>query len=95
MLKDIVAVRQVGGYRLWQRFEDGVEGEVDCERVLSFTGVFAPLRDASYFAQVRVTPDLGTICWPDDADLDPVVLYGMVANQSVPDYEHERDRATH
>lgn len=94
MLKDIVTVKPVGGFRLWLRFEDGVEGEVDCDRLLTFTGVFEPLRDPTYFAQVRVNPDLGTICWPNDADLDPVVLYAAVTNQPLPDYTGEPDRTT-
>lgn len=86
MLRDVVDVRPLGGYRLWIRFEDGVEGEMDCERVLAFTGVFAALLDLAYFAQVRINPDLGTICWPNNADLDPVVLYALVTNQPIPDY---------
>jgi len=92
MLKDIIEVRPLGGYRLWLRFEDGVEGEVDCERFLSFTGVFAALRDSAYFTQVRVNPDLGIICWPNDADVDPVVLYALVTNQPVPDYATDDER---
>lgn len=75
MLKDIVAANAAGEYRLYLRYEDGVEGVVDLAPVLSFRGVFEPLRDPHYFAQVRVDPDLGTVAWPNGADLDPDVLY--------------------
>lgn len=51
MLKDIVAVEPVCGYRLSLRFEDGVEGEVDLSTVVPFEGVFAPLRDPTVFAR--------------------------------------------
>jgi hypothetical protein len=83
MLKDIVEVRAVGEYRLHLRFEDGVEGEVDISRRIRFEGVFAPLRDHDVFAQVRVHPELGTIFWPNGADLDPDVLYAEVTGEPV------------
>jgi hypothetical protein len=37
---------------------------------------FEPLSDPTFFAQVRVDEDLGTITWPNGADLDPLVLHG-------------------
>jgi hypothetical protein len=77
MLKDIVAAKASGDYRLHLRFEDGVEGVVDLAN-LSFRGVFEPLRDPAYFARVRVDPELGTVVWPNGADLDPDVLYGRI-----------------
>ena len=77
MLKDITHVQPLENYRLHLRFEDGVEGSVDVASLVKFTGVFDPLRDREYFLQVRVNPDLGTICWPNGADLDPDVLYAL------------------
>ena len=83
MLKDIVQVQLLDGYRLSLRFEDGVEGSVDVAELIRFTGIFAPLRDREYFSQVRVNPDLGTICWPNGADLDPDVLYALVTGEPI------------
>ena len=83
MLKDIVAANALGNYRLHLRFEDGVEGVVDLAPHLSFRGVFGPLRDPAYFAQVRVDPALGTVAWPNGADLDPHVLYGRLTGRPV------------
>jgi hypothetical protein len=83
MLVDVVAARPVGDYRLYLRFEDGVEGEVDLGAFLSFRGVFGPLRDPAYFAQVRVDPELGTVSWPNGADLDPDVLYARLTGTAV------------
>ncbi len=60
-----------------------MEGEVDLEPLLSFQGVFAPLRDPAYFARVRVNPGLGTICWPNGADWDPLVLYSLVTGRPI------------
>jgi hypothetical protein len=86
MLHDVVEVSHMGGHRLRLRFDDGVEGEIDLAPRLSFHGVFAPLKDPRYFARVRVEPDGGTICWPNQADIDPVVLYSWVTGIPIPDY---------
>jgi hypothetical protein len=83
MLMDIVGARALGDYRLHLRFEDGVEGVVDLAPHLSFQGVFEPLRDPAYFAQVRVDADLGTVAWPNGADLDPDVLYERITGTPV------------
>ena len=82
MLKDIVSANPLGEYRLHLCFEDGVEGVVDLGSTLSFRGVFAPLQEPGYFAQVRVDPDLGTVTWPNGADMDPDVLYGRLVPNS-------------
>ena len=74
-------------YRLQLRFEDGVEGIIDLAEIIQFTGVFAPLKDRDYFVQVRVNPDAGTICWPDEADLDPDVLYALVTGEPIPSFD--------
>lgn len=83
MLKDIVDARPLDGYRLFLRFEDGAEGTIDVGRLIRFEGVFAPLEDREYFLRVRVSSDLGTICWPNGADLDPDVLYAEVTGQPI------------
>jgi len=83
VLKDIVEVRSIGGYRLYLRFEDGVAGELDLGDRLRFEGVFAPLKDPATFAQVRVHPEVGTIVWPNGADLDPDVLYAALSGTPI------------
>jgi hypothetical protein len=87
MLKDVTKVRPLDRYRLHLRFEDGVEGVVDLEKLIRFEGVFAPLRDPSFFEQVAVDPELGAICWPNGADLDPDVLYSHVTGVPLPSFE--------
>jgi hypothetical protein len=38
MLKDIVGLKVVGDHSLWLRFEDGVEGDLDVAKLISFEG---------------------------------------------------------
>ena len=83
MLSDVVEVEPRGGYRIWLQFQDGIEGEVDLEPLLSFRGVFAPLRDPAHFARVRVNRELGTICWTNDADWDPLMLYSLLTERPI------------
>jgi hypothetical protein len=87
MLKDIVEVRPIEDYKLFLRFEDGVEGVVDVATMIRFDGVFAPLRNREAFTKVAVNSEIGTICWPNGADLDPDVLYARITGQAIPRYE--------
>jgi|SRR5579862_9412862 len=83
MLKDVVEVRPLDGYSLYLRFEDGAAGAVDLATQLSFRGVFEPLKDFRYFQLVRTDPDLGTVVWPNGADLDPDVLYSLLTGSPI------------
>lgn len=83
MIHDVIAVRPLDRYRLHLRFDDGVEGIVDVSSRVPFDGVFAPLEDPEYFRQVRVNEELGTVVWPNGADLDPIVLYRLVKGEAV------------
>lgn len=83
MLKDIVEVKPLGAHRLYLRFEDGVAGELDFAGRLRFEGVFAPLKDPAVFAQVRIHPELGTVTWPNGADLDPDVLHAELSGTAI------------
>ena len=83
MIKDVTRGEYLDGYRLHLSFEDGVEGIVDLSERVEFAGVFLALEDVAYFAQVRVDPDLGTVCWPNGADLDPDVLYSAITGEPI------------
>ena len=87
MLKDIVEVQPLEDYHLRLRFEDGAEGVVDVSQIIEFAGVFAPLQDREFFIKVYVNPELGTICWPNEADIDPDVLYSIATGEPLPQLE--------
>jgi len=83
MIVDVVAVTVLEGHRLLLKFDDGTEGEFDFRRAVGFDGVFAPLQDPEYFAQARVEPDIGTVVWPNGADLDPMVLHATITGHAI------------
>ena len=71
----VIGVSVLSDYRVRLRFDDGQERDVDLLPFLSGP-VFEPLiRDRTLFERVRVDPELGTIVWPNGADLDPDVLH--------------------
>ncbi len=73
-METVVAVKVLRAYVLEVIFADGAKREVDMEPLL-WGEVFQPLRDHAYFARVAVDEELGTIVWPNGADLAPEFLY--------------------
>lgn len=84
MLVDIVKARATGDRRLFVRFSDGAAGEIDLTSFVRFDGVFASLLDPAVFAQARVNAELGTVVWPNGADLCPDVLHRHLTGQPLP-----------
>ncbi len=86
-------VESRGRYRIWLRFGDGEEGEVDLSD-MARSGVFHvwDWDEGRVFDDVRVGRS-GEIIWPYDIDLDPDVLYsrmtGIPITQIVPWAEPE------
>lgn len=76
---NVCEVQIRGEYRLWLRFNDGAEGEVDLREQLAGP-VFEPLRDPIAFATVWVDPEIRTVAWPNGADFAPEFLYGLLSS---------------
>lgn len=94
MLKDIVAVQPLEEYKLHLCFEDGIEGVVDVSQLIEFSGIFASLKEVYYFNQVQLNSELGTILWPNEADLDPDVLYAIITGEAIPNYSSTSRRTS-
>lgn len=75
----VTQVKPLAGHRLRLWFDDGAEGEVDLSR-RRWRGVFAPLEDQRFFERVEVDEELGTIVWPNGADIAPETLHGWVTH---------------
>ncbi|MCX7692531.1 DUF2442 domain-containing protein [Tepidimonas taiwanensis] len=74
----VVAVCAVRPGVLEVRFADGLSGEVEIQPS-HLTGVFASLKDAAVFAQVRVED--GAVTWPNGVDLAPDAMYEALARE--------------
>jgi hypothetical protein len=79
VLRRIATVRALAGFSVELGFTDGTSRVVDLSPYLRGP-VFEPIvRDATVFRAVRVDPKLGTIVWPNGADIDPDVLADRLA----------------
>ena len=74
MLVHVLEAQHRGKHRVWLRFDDGVDGEVDLSAELDGE-VFEPLRDRKYFARFVVDD---TLLWPNGADFAPEFLHERV-----------------
>ena len=68
-----VEVRPLPRYRIWLRYQDGTEGEIDLSH-LAGRGVFALWEQEGVFARVQLGPH-GEVEWPGDVELCPDALY--------------------
>lgn len=76
----VVEVAPEVGHRLRVRFVDAAAGHVDMHAFLMSPAVdgtpFAPLRDATAFAQAAAVE--GSVRWPNGADLAPDAMYDAI-----------------
>ena len=77
-METVTKVNTVRPYILEVTFSDGVCKQIDLAKEL-YGEVFEPLQDPGMFSQVAVDEVLGTIVWPNGADLSPEFLYNWRA----------------
>ena len=80
-ITEVTEARPTAGRRVWLRFADGEEGEVDLSRYLKYGPVFGPLADEEFFRQLRVEGG-GTVAWANGADIAPERLYELLVGYS-------------
>lgn len=80
MISRPIAVEARDGYRIWLRYEDGVEGEVDLSDI-PHTGFFERWKDKAFFDTVHIS-EYYAIRWTDYAELCPDSLYIEVTGKS-------------
>ena len=69
------------GYRIWVRYSDGVDGEIDLSDLVG-KGVFTAWNEPGYFENVHID-EAGAIAWSDEIDLCPQSLYMDLTGKSV------------
>ena len=68
-------------YRLYVRFNNDVEGEIDLSNEL-WGDVFEPLKASTAFRTAHQHPDFGTVAWANGADLAPEFLFELLQKQT-------------
>jgi hypothetical protein len=83
-LIDVTDVIPIENRTLQLTFADGLQAVINMDEIIqSYTGVFTKLQEDDYFRQVRVSSDLGTIVWPNGADVCPDVLYSFASGRPI------------
>jgi hypothetical protein len=73
-------VKALSDYRIWIRYADGAQGEVDLSH-LAGQGVFKLWEDESRWENVGIAED-GAIRWSEDVELCPDATYLKLTGQS-------------
>ena len=75
-----VQVKALPNYKLWVKYSDSVEGEVDLSH-LAGKGVFALWNDYSAFQKVYIGPGR-QIAWTDEIDICPDAVYMQITGKT-------------
>lgn len=79
----LVEVKAKPNYRLWLRYEDGVQGEVDLSSEVG-KGVFAYWNDVKNFKNVHIGSS-GEISWSDQLDICADAMYLKITGKKPED----------
>jgi hypothetical protein len=80
----VTDAKPLANFRLWVRFSDGTEGDVDLKSFIESDArpIVTALRDAKAFAAIRVESD--TVVWQNGFDLAPEFLYEKARTHASP-----------
>jgi hypothetical protein len=79
-------------YKLWLKFDDGLEGSVFLGNLLE-VGAFSAWRDVEQFCRAAVDGGAATVVWDGGIRLDPDILYQDLVSSRVRN-EFSSSRAT-
>ena len=75
--REVIEAKIIKDYMVEVVFDNLKRGVVDLRRYLG-KGIFKELLNKKKFRQMKVDAELGTICWPNGADIAPDTLYSQV-----------------
>ena len=75
-----IKVKPLREYKIWVKYSDGVEGEVDLSN-LNGNGVFEFWNDYKNFQNVHIGEN-GEIAWSDKIDICPDSVYMSITGKS-------------
>jgi hypothetical protein len=78
VLHQVITAEAVDDKRVRVSFENGVQGLFDCSSYMT-DRYWDSLNNPSIFRQVRV--ECGTLCWPNDIDIDPEEVWEFCTPQ--------------
>ncbi len=70
---EVTGAKYLQDYKVWLEINNGKSGEVDLESHLWGT-VFVPLKNIEEFKKFKISNELGTLIWENEADFAPEFL---------------------
>jgi hypothetical protein len=83
-MKKISSFKVLDNYRVWLRFDDGVEGEAEFSAHVG-KGVFAAWTDYAFFRQASIGEHGRTLTWPGELDFCADALWLQVTGKQPED----------
>ena len=83
-MRKIGSFRVLDSYRVWLRFDDGVEGEAEFSAHVG-KGVFVPWTDYAFFRQASIGEHGRTLTWPGELDFCADALWLQVTGKQPED----------
>jgi len=80
MIPQLVELKALENFRMWLRYDDGTEGEVDLSDIAG-RGVFKAWDDPAFFNAVRLGSH-GALEWGTDIDICPDAMYLRLTGKS-------------
>ena len=84
----VIGLEARGRYRLWLRYSDGTEGEIDLSDMAD-TELFSDWQKPGAFEQVEIR-DYGEVFWTEDAALCADSLYLDLSDQLATSFRRRR-----
>ena len=75
--REVIDAKIIKDYAVEVIFDDFKKGIIDLRQYLG-RGIFKELLNKKRFRQMHVDAELGTICWPNGADIAPDTLYSAI-----------------
>ena len=79
-MKRIIELKVLDHYRVWLRFDDSVEGEVDFSAHVG-KGVFAPWTDYAFFRRAAIAETGRILTWPGELDFCADALWLQITGK--------------
>ncbi|HEY9074640.1 MAG TPA: DUF2442 domain-containing protein [Desulfobaccales bacterium] len=92
MYAGLIDVKYIGDYKLELTFENGKTGIVDFQKYHEKGGIFAPLKDLSFFKRFAINRELGIITWNNEIDIAPETLYSEATKEPLPKWVEKESR---
>ncbi len=80
-IHEVIKAKLIKDYEVELVFDNKKKGRVDLKKYLGH-GIFKDLLDKRKFKSFRVDSELGTICWPNGADIAPDTLYKEITHNN-------------